>query len=66
MTKMEDIKKKSDAELAELVSTARKTVQGERFKDAFSRKAEAIHTAKKDTARALTELRTRHSNNATK
>jgi ribosomal protein L29 len=66
MTKMQDIKKKSDAELVELVVTARKTVQGERFKDTFSRKAGIIHTAKKDTARALTELNARRRNNATK
>jgi ribosomal protein L29 len=66
MTKMEDIKKKSDAELVELVQTARKTVQSERFKDVFSRKPAAIHSAKKDTARALTELNQRRRNNATK
>ena len=63
---MEDIKKKSDAELVELASAARKTVQGERFKDAFSRKAGIIKNAKKDTARALTELNARRRNNATK
>ena len=66
MTKMEDIKKKSDAELVELAQTARKTVQSERFKDAFSRKPAAIRSAKKDTARALTELNARRRNNATK
>ena len=66
MTKMEDIKKKSEAELVELVETARKSVQGERFKDAFSRKAGVIRSAKKDTARALTELNARRRNNATK
>ncbi len=63
---MEDIKKKSDAELTELAYAGRKTVQGERFKDAFSRKAGVIRTAKKDTARALTELSARRRNNATK
>jgi ribosomal protein L29 len=66
MTKMEDIKKKSDAELVELAQAGRKTVQGERFKDAFSRKPAVIRTAKKDTARALTELSARRRNNATK
>ncbi len=66
MTKMEDIKKKSDAELVELTQAARKSVQGERFKDAFSRKASVIRTAKKDTARALTELNARRRNNQAK
>ncbi len=66
MTKMEDIKKKSDAELVEFASSARKTVQGERFKDTFSRKPSVIHTSKKDTARALTELSIRRRNNVTK
>ncbi len=63
---MEDIKKKSDAELVELVQSARKTVQGERFKDTFSRKAGVIRTSKKDTARALTELNARRRNNQVK
>jgi ribosomal protein L29 len=66
MTKMEDIKKKSDAELVDVVVTARKAVQGERFKDAFSRKAGVIRSAKKDTARALTELSVRRRNNQAK
>jgi ribosomal protein L29 len=65
MTKMENIKKKSDAELVELVQTSRKTVQSERFKDVFSRKAGTIRAAKKDAARALTELNHRRRNNVT-
>ena len=59
--KMEDIKKQSDKDLASTVAEARKTVREERFKDKFSRKAGTIRTAKKDIARALTELSTRQS-----
>lgn len=66
MTKMQDLRKKSDAELVETVQAARKTVQGERFKDAYSRKPAVIQNSKKDVARALTELSARRRNNATK
>jgi ribosomal protein L29 len=66
MTKMEDIKKKSDAELAELVQTARETVRQERFKDKFSRKANIIKNEKTVIARALTELSARRRNPETK
>lgn len=66
MTKMEDIKKKSDAELTELVQTARETVREERFKDKFSRKASIIKSAKTEIARALTELSARRRNQETK
>ena len=63
---MQDIQKKSDAELTEMVQEARETVRQERFKDKFSRKAHIIRTAKTDTARALTELNTRRRNKETK
>jgi len=66
MTKMEDIKNKSDAELTEFVQTARETVRQERFKDKFSRKASIIKTNKTDIARALTELTARRRNQETK
>ena len=66
MTNMEDIKKKSDGELTELVQTARETIRTERFKDKFSRKASVIVNAKKDTARSLTELTARRRNPQTK
>jgi ribosomal protein L29 len=56
MTKMEDIRKKSEAELTDLVQNARETVRQERFKDRFSRKAGIIRQAKLEAARALTEL----------
>jgi len=64
MTKMEDVRKKSDTELSELVQSARETVRLERFKDKFSRKAGIIRNAKTDIARALTELTTRQNNKA--
>ena len=66
MTNMQDLRKKSDAELATKVQDARKAVQDERFKDAFSRKANIIRSSKKDVARSLTELTTRRRNNETK
>lgn len=66
MTQMQDFKKKSDTELAEAVQTARTTIHSERFKDAFSRKPKAIQTAKKEVARALTELSARRRNPETK
>ncbi len=66
MTNMQDIKKKSDAELTEMVESARETVRQERFKDKFSRKASIIKKAKLETARALTELTARRRNQETK
>tara|TARA_B100001989_G_C24499311_1_gene443944 strand:+ start:1008 stop:1208 length:201 start_codon:yes stop_codon:yes gene_type:complete len=66
MTKMQDIQKKSDKELTELVQASRESVREERFKDAGSRKAGIIRNAKKDAARALTELSARRRNTETK
>lgn len=66
MTNMQDLRKKNDAELVEKVQHARKTIQDERFKDAFTRKANVIRTAKKEIARALTELSARRNNKETK
>lgn len=66
MTKMQDIVKKSEAELTEMVQTARETVREERFKDKFGRKANVIRTAKTEIARALTELTARRRNQKTK
>lgn len=62
MTNMQDLRKKSDAELAQAVQDSRKTIQDERFKDTFSRKAGTIRKAKKEVARALTELTARRKN----
>ena len=66
MTNMQDLRKKSDVELAQTVQDARKAVQDERFKDTFSRKPANIQKAKKEVARALTELTARRRNNETK
>lgn len=66
MTNMQDIRKKSEVELAEMVQTARDTVRQERFKDKFARKASIIRNAKNEVARALTELSVRRSNPETK
>ncbi len=63
---MPDLRKKSDAEIVEKIQDARKAVQDERFKDAFSRKANVIRSSKKDIARGLTELQARRRNNVTK
>jgi len=57
--KYEDIKKKSDSELTELVQKERQTLREERFKDKFSRKGSIIWNAKKTIARALTEQNAR-------
>ncbi len=57
--KYEDIAKKSDSELEELVATSRGELQSERFKDRFTRKASVIRKAKLTIARTLTELNTR-------
>jgi ribosomal protein L29 len=62
MTKMIDVRKKTDGELSELVQTARETVRQERFKDKFSRKSGIIRNAKLEVSRALTELAARKSN----
>ncbi len=66
MTNMQDIQKKTDAELAEMVQEARDTVRQERFKDKFSRKANIIRNAKTEIARSLTELTARRRNKETK
>ena len=63
---MQDIQKKSDAELAEMAQSARETVRQERFKDKFSRKASIIRSAKTEIARVLTELTVRRRNKETK
>ena len=63
---MQDIRKKSDSELTEMVEKARSTVREERFKDRHSRKASVIRSAKTEAARALTELNARRRNLETK
>lgn len=59
---MTDLRKKTDAELTTLVAELRETIRAERFKDAFSRKASVIRTAKHTVAQALTELTIRRRN----
>lgn len=66
MTKMQDIQKKSDTEITEVVQSARETVRAERFKDASSRKSSVIKTAKTEIAQALTELSARRRKLETK
>lgn len=66
MTNMQDIRKKSDKELTEVVQKARETVRQERFKDIMSRKASTIRNGKTEIARALTELSARRRNPETK
>jgi ribosomal protein L29 len=66
MSKMEDLRKKSEAELASVVAEGRKTIREERFKDRWSRKANIIRNAKLEIARALTELNARLRNSQTK
>jgi len=63
---MQDMRKKSVAELTNMVEEARKTVREERFKDRFSRKASVVQGAKTEIARALTELSARRRNPETK
>jgi len=63
MTKMTEIRKKTEAELIEVVNTAREAIRAERFKDKFSRKADVIKNSKREIARTLTELSARRHNN---
>jgi ribosomal protein L29 len=66
MTKMSEIRKKTEAELLEVVTTTREALRVERFKDKFSRKSSVINNAKREIARALTELSLRRHNKETK
>jgi ribosomal protein L29 len=66
MTKMSEIRKKTEAELIELVTTTRETLRAERFKDKFGRKSSVINAAKRSIAQALTELNARRKSNDAK
>jgi ribosomal protein L29 len=66
MTKMSEIRKKTEAELVELVAATRETLRVERFKDKFGRKASVINAAKREIAQALTELSARRKSNDAK
>ncbi len=58
MTKMTDIKKMKDADLAKLVSEKREVVRSFRFGQGGANVGE-LREARKDVARALTELNLR-------
>lgn len=61
MTDYKDIQKKSDTELASLVQTDREAIRDARFGTAGAGTVDVkkVREAKKDTARALTELNAR-------
>jgi len=61
-----DIQKKTDAELAGLISENRETLRAENFKDKFTKKASIIRTAKSVIARTLTEIEARRRNQVVK
>lgn len=63
MSKMNEIKKMKDADLATLVSEKREAVRSFRF-NVSGRDARAKRTARKEIARALTELQLRRQNPA--
>lgn len=60
----QDIQKKTDAELTELVATTRAELRTENFKDKFTKKASVISGAKKTIAQALTEITARRNSTA--
>lgn len=60
--KYTDLQKKTDAELSDLVMTAREELRAERCKDKFSKKAAVISGAKMTIAQALTEIGARRRN----
>lgn len=62
--KYQDIQKKTDAELTELVTATRKELHLENLKDKFSKKASVIKAAKKTIAQALTEITARRNSSA--
>ena len=65
MTKMNDIKKMKDADLAKLVSEKREVVRGFRF-GTGSKNVGELRESRKDVARALTELNLRAKGTETK
>lgn len=58
-TLQKEIKGKTDQELANLIQENKKSLRVERFKDKFSKKAGVIKAAKRQVARAYTELAAR-------
>lgn len=62
--KYQDIQKKTDAELTELVMTTRGELRTENFKDKFTKKSSVIQGTKKTIAQALTEITARRNSAA--
>ena len=58
MTDMKEIKAMKDAELVSFVSEKREGIRSARF-NAASKNVRAVRTARREVARALTELSTR-------
>jgi ribosomal protein L29 len=59
LMKYQDIQKKTDAELTELVIATQKELRTEKFKDKFTKKSSVIAGAKKTIAQSLTEITAR-------
>lgn len=60
MTKMNEIKKMKDADLSKLVAEKREAIRSFRF-NMGSRDVRAKRTARKEVARALTEMQARRT-----
>ena len=63
MTDMKEIKKMNDADLKKLVEDKREEIRAFRF-NAAARDVRQVRTAKREIARALTELNTRTKSEA--
>ena len=61
-TLQKEIRDKSDQELRNFISKSKETLRLERFKDKFSRRAGTVRQAKRQVARAFTELTARVNN----
>ena len=62
MKDMQEIRQKTDRDLEDMIKDERETLRQERFKDKMSRRASVIRGAKRNVARAMTELSTRRRN----
>lgn len=58
-TLQKEIRDQSDQDLRAFISKTKDTLRQERFKDKLSRKAGTVRNAKRQVARALTELTAR-------
>lgn len=59
-TLQKEIRDQSDQDLRNFISKSKETLRLERFKDKFSRKAGTVRQAKRQVARAFTELTSRN------